>query len=70
MRRGPKPAKAKEAKPPVARKSRVRDLEKRLAEALQREAEASKRAAEADSGSMSRLPDLVTFLRDHRFHGP
>src|SRR5215470_19795477 len=40
MRRGPKPAKSKEAKPPVARKSpkddgaRVRDLEKRLAEAL------------------------------------
>src|SRR5262249_34000305 len=39
MRRGPKPAKSKEAKPPVARKSskndgaRVRDLEKRLAEA-------------------------------------
>src|SRR5262249_55358911 len=38
MRRGPKPAKFKEAKPPVARKSskndgaRVRDLEKRLAE--------------------------------------
>src|SRR5262245_17723524 len=45
MRRGPKPAKSKEAKPPVARKSpkentRVRDLEKQLAEALKREAEA------------------------------
>src|SRR5262245_12428053 len=47
MRRGAKPAKAKvEAKPPVAPKSgkddgsRVRDLEKRLAEALKREAEA------------------------------
>src|SRR5262249_18181122 len=45
MRRGPKPAKSKEAQPPVARKSpkddsRVRDLEKRLAEALQREADA------------------------------
>ena len=46
MRRGPKPVKSKEAKPPVARKSpkddgaRVRDLEKRLAEALEREAEA------------------------------
>jgi putative methionine-R-sulfoxide reductase with GAF domain len=45
MGRGPKPAKGK-AKPAVARKSstndaaRVRDLEKRLAEALQREAEA------------------------------
>ena len=40
MGRGPKPAKSKEAKPPVARKSpkndgaKVRDLEKRLAEAL------------------------------------
>src|SRR5215475_1280895 len=46
MRRGPKPAKSKDAKPSVARKSpkndgaRVRDLEKRLAEALKREAEA------------------------------
>ena len=47
MRRGSKPAKAKvEAKRPVARKSRenegsrVGDLEKRLAEALEREAEA------------------------------
>jgi hypothetical protein len=46
MRRGPKPAKDKEAKPLGARKSpkhedsRVRDLEKRLAEALEREAEA------------------------------
>src|SRR5262245_38165855 len=53
MRRGPKPAKSKEAKPSVARKSskdegaRVRDLEKRLAEALRREAEAVKREAEA-----------------------
>jgi GAF domain-containing protein len=44
MRRGPKPAKAKvEAKPPAAPKSRksegtrVRDLEKRLAESLERE---------------------------------
>ena len=47
MRRGAKPAKAKaEAKLPVAKSSqsnegsRVRDLEKRLAEALKREAEA------------------------------
>src|SRR5262249_46233948 len=44
MRRGPKPAKSKEAKPPVARKSpkddasRVRDLEKRLAEAKEQQA--------------------------------
>jgi hypothetical protein len=44
MRRGPKPAKSKVAsKPPVARKSpknedsRVRDLEKRLAEALEQQ---------------------------------
>ena len=42
MRRGPKPTKSKEAKPPVARKSpkanaRVRDLEKRLAEALEQQ---------------------------------
>src|SRR5215467_7375580 len=53
MSRGPKPAKSKEAKAPVARKSpkgdaaRVRDLEKRLAEALQREAEALKRETKA-----------------------
>src|SRR5215831_5232649 len=46
MRRGPKPAKSKEAKPAVAPKSpknngaRVRDLEKRLAEALRDKAEA------------------------------
>src|SRR5262245_37089790 len=42
MRRGSKPAKSKEAKPPVARRSpksdaRFGDLEKRLAEALARE---------------------------------
>ena len=53
MRRGAKPAKSKEAKPPVGRKSpkddatAVRYLEKRLAEALKREAEASKREGEA-----------------------
>jgi two-component system, NtrC family, sensor kinase len=46
MRRGPKPAKSTEAKPPVARKSpknedsRVRDLEQRLAEALRDKSEA------------------------------
>src|SRR5262245_29714649 len=44
MRRGPKPAKSKEAKPPVARKSPkgdaagLRDLEKRLAEAQEQQA--------------------------------
>src|SRR5262252_8150815 len=43
MGRGPKPAKAKEAKPPVARKSpksndaKVRDLKKRLAEAVEQQ---------------------------------
>src|SRR5262245_14947524 len=47
MRRGPKPAKSKEAKPPVARKApkndgaRVGDLEKRLAEALEQQAAAA-----------------------------
>jgi two-component system, NtrC family, sensor kinase len=46
MRRGPKPAKSKGAKSPIGRKSpkddaaRVRDLEKRLAEALKDKAEA------------------------------
>jgi two-component system, NtrC family, sensor kinase len=46
MGRGPKPAKSKEAKPTLARKSpkddgaRVRDLEKQLAEALRDKAEA------------------------------
>src|SRR5262245_2486969 len=53
MPRGPKPAKSKEAKPPVARKApknegaRVRDLEKRLAESLEREAEALERETAA-----------------------
>src|SRR5262245_30078383 len=43
MGRGPKPAKSKEAKPPIDRKSpnddsaKVRDLEKRLAEALEQQ---------------------------------
>src|SRR4030095_10094539 len=46
MGRGQKPAKSKEAKPPIVRKprkdegSRVRDLEKRLAEALKLKTEA------------------------------
>jgi signal transduction histidine kinase len=53
MRRGPKPAKSKGAKPLVARKSskddgaRVRDLEKRLEEALKGNAEVLKREADA-----------------------
>src|SRR5262245_50391289 len=52
MGRGPKPAKSKEAKLPVTRKSpkddgaRVRDLEKRLEEALKGKADALKREAE------------------------
>src|SRR5262245_33625232 len=51
MRRGPKPAKSKEVKPPVARASpkddgaRVRDLEKRLAEALRVQAESQEQQA-------------------------
>src|SRR5262245_40226374 len=54
MPRGPKPAKSKEAKPPVARKSskadaRVPDLEKQLAEALQRETEGLQREAQAQA---------------------
>ena len=49
MPRGPKPAKSKEAKSPVARKlprdngAKVRDLEKRLAEALRDKSEAQER---------------------------
>src|SRR5262245_59463513 len=55
MRRGPKPAKSKEATPPVARKSskddgvRVRDLEKRLAEALSDKAAAQEQLQTRDS---------------------
>jgi two-component system, NtrC family, sensor kinase len=65
MRRGPKPAKSKEAKPPGTRKSRkndgarLRDLEKRLAEALSRDAEASKREAEARGQLRARDRELV-----------
>src|SRR5262245_60632536 len=53
MPRGPKPAKSKEAKSPVARKSpkddgeRVRDLEKRLADALGRLQTSNRELAEA-----------------------
>src|SRR5215467_13101363 len=50
MGRGPKPAKSKEAKPPIARQSpkdgaRVRDLEARLAETLRDKAEAQEQQA-------------------------
>src|SRR5262249_33305573 len=65
MRRGLKPAKSKEATGPVARKSRknddarVRDLEKRLEEALKGEAEASKREAEAVGKLQTRDRELA-----------
>jgi len=51
MGRGPKPAKSKETKPPVARKSskddgaKVRDLEKRLTEALKLQAASQEQQA-------------------------
>src|SRR5262245_16349600 len=51
MRRGPKPAKSQEAKPPVARKpskrdaAQLRDIEKRLADALRDKAEAQEQQA-------------------------
>jgi GAF domain-containing protein len=69
MRRGPKPAKSKEAKPPAGRKSpkndggKVRDLEKRLAEAQHREAEASKREAAAQEQQVATAAVLRT-MRD------
>src|SRR5262245_52534847 len=68
MRRGPKPAKSKGAKPPVARRlpkddgARVRDLEKRLAEALEREAGALTREAEALGKLQTRDRDLTEAL--------
>ncbi len=69
MRRRAKPAKAKvEATLPVARKSRknqgpkVRDLEKRLAEALKLKTEALKREAEALGQLQTRNRELVEAL--------
>jgi GAF domain len=65
MRRGPKPTKSKEAKPPATPKlskddgAEVRDLKKRLAEAQQREANASKREAEALGELQARDHELV-----------
>src|SRR5262245_52952152 len=53
MRRRPKPTKSKETKSPRVRKSpknhgaRIRDLEQRLAKALERETETAKREADA-----------------------
>src|SRR5262245_19372310 len=68
MRRGPKPAKSKGAKPPVARRlpkddgARFGDLEKRLAEALEREAGALTREAEALGKLQTRDRDLTEAL--------
>src|SRR5262249_38651143 len=64
MRRGRKPAKSKEAKPPVTRKSpqddaRVRDLEKRLTEALKGKAEAQEQQT-ATSDILSVISSLPT----------
>src|SRR5262245_50489982 len=68
MRRGPKPTKSKEAKPPVARKSpksdgaRVRDLEKRFAEA-EEQLQASKRElgqAEAQQTATSEILKVIS----------
>jgi GAF domain-containing protein len=65
MPRGPKPAKSKEAKLPVARKSanddgaRIRDLEKRLAEALRDKAEALQR----ETGSREQQSATSEILR-------
>src|SRR5262245_43394223 len=64
MRRGPKPAKSKEGKPPVTRKSskddgRVRDLQKRLGEALKRETEALERET-ATSGILRIISNSPT----------
>src|SRR5215831_15522572 len=60
MRRGPKPAKSKEAKPPVPPKSskdeaKVHDLEKRLAEALRDKAEAQEQLQTRDRQLLAAL---------------
>src|SRR5262245_319464 len=69
MRRGPKPAKSKEAKPPVARKApkddgaRVRDLEKRLAEGLEREKAAGEILRVISSSPASIQPTFEAIAR-------
>src|SRR5499426_2043925 len=71
MRRGPRPAKSKEAKPPLARKSpkndgaRVRDLEKRLAEAVRDKAEALNLQAEALEQQAATSEILRVLRRSH-----
>jgi signal transduction histidine kinase len=68
MGRGPKPAKGK-AKPPVARKSprndggRVRDLQKRLAESLEREKAAGEILRVISSSPASVQPTFETIAR-------
>jgi len=70
MRRGPKPAKSKEAKPPIARKSpkddgaRFRDLEKRLAEAL-RDKEESQEQLRTRDRELAEAQGQQTATRSH-----
>src|SRR5262245_33938215 len=69
MRRGPKPAKSTEAKPPSARKSpkdegaRVRDLEKRLTESLARE-EATDKLLQENTRALTEALEQQTATSD------